>query len=84
MPFRIEFSDVALIQFRALQPLNIIATRKLIGSFPHDRWLMGRRVSNPTSPGAELMELRNGPIRLQYELNRAEQAITIVAILTVE
>ena len=80
MPFTIEWSDEAKAAFRRSGPMDIIATRKLIGSFRHDHWLRGRPVSGPASPGTELMELRNGPIRLLYELNRDEETVLIKAI----
>ena len=61
--------------------MEMMAARKLIGSFRHDRWLDGRTLPAPASPGTELMELKNGPIRLVYELNRAEEAVFIRAIV---
>ena len=81
MPFRVEWRDEAKVAFRRLGPTDIMATRKLVGSFQHDRWLSGRAVPGPASPGTELMELRNGPVRLLYELNRAEESVFIRAIV---
>ena len=81
MPFRIEYSDKARDQFKALKPTDIVAARQLIGSFAHDRWLRGRAITGQTSLDTELMELKNGPIHLRYEIDRHSETVRIVAIL---
>ena len=81
MPFRIEYSDEALSDFRALRPQNIPPTRKLIGSFAHDRWLMASPSPEQSQPGLVVRELVNGPITLVFELDRANEVVEILRIL---
>jgi len=83
MPFRIEYSDQAFADFQALLPLNIPPTRKLIGSFPHNRWLMGVSSSGYSQPDLDVRELRNGPITLVYELDHANEVVRLLRILAV-
>ena len=81
MPFKVDYSAETKATFRDLKPMEMMAARKLIGSFRHDRWLNGRPLPGLASQGKELMELQNGPIRLVYELNRVEESLVIRAIV---
>ncbi len=81
MPFKVDYSAETKATFRELKPMEMMAARKLIGSFRHDRWLDGRPLPAPASPGTELKELKNGPIRMVYELNRAEESVFIRTIV---
>lgn len=81
MPFRIEYSDEAIAEFKALQPQHIPPARKLIGSFPHDRWLTAGPSSEWSQPGSDVRELDNGPITLVYELDHANEVVRILRIL---
>ncbi len=83
MPFRIEYSDQAFADFNALRPQNIPPTRKLIGSFPHDRWLIGGPSSDYSQPDLDVREMRNGPITLVYELDHANEVVRLLRILAV-
>ena len=81
MPFEVGYDDHIPRDFDNLPAIQQMFFRMLVGSFRHDRWLEGRPIPAPASPGTELMELKNGPIRLVYELNRAEEALFIRAIV---
>ena len=81
MPFKVGYDDHIPRDFEDLPAMQQIFFRMLVGSFRHDRWLEGRLVPAAASPGTELMELKNGPIRLVYELNRAEESVFIRAIV---
>ena len=77
MPFKVGYHDRVPIAFHDLPGMEQVMFRKLVGSFPHDRWLQGRPVDGAASPGTELLELSNGTIRLVYELSRAEESVYI-------
>ena len=61
--------------------MDIMAVRKVIGSFQHDRWLEGSPVSALGIHAANLMELSNGPIRVFYELDQTTETVHIRAII---
>ncbi len=58
----------------------MVRVRALVGSFKHDRWLLGEPVQGQSTPGTELMQLSNQQITLRYELNRKSERVHIVAI----
>ena len=82
MLFKVVYDDHIPQDFDALPEMQKILFRMLVGSFRHDRWLLGQPVPGPSSPSAELRELANGPISLVYELNRAEESVFIRAIVS--
>lgn len=81
MPFAVGYDDHIPQDFKDLPALHKLMFRMLVGSFRYDRWLTGRPIVGLASPGIELMELQNGPIRLVYELDREAEQVRIVAIV---
>ena len=86
MPFRIRYTREALADYGrlTLTPLNVLQTRKLIGSFPHDRWLRGSPSLAHVRPGADVRELVNGPITVVYELEHTNEVVIILRILVAD
>ena len=81
MPFRVRWTDPGKIEMQEHRgTIRYVLARQLLGSFPHDRWVQGRIVSDPTVTGVDLRELENGPIRLTYELLMDDESVRITSV----
>ena len=81
MPFRVRWTEPGKIEMQEQRgTIRYVLARQLLGSFPHDRWVRGRIVSDPTVTGVDLRELENGPIRLTYELLMDDESVRITSV----
>ena len=77
MPYRVVWRDDAAQDLRSLPPMEIVEVRRLVGGFPHDRWLEGRSLE---LGGEQLRMLEADNLVLVYRIEEAERSVEIFGI----
>ena len=80
MPFRVEWSDEAKRDFGDLVARDIQKARKLVGSFPHDRWKIGSAYAIEGVGDLDVRALRNEDVTLVYLLDQAAETVEILSV----
>ena len=80
MPFRVAWSDEAKRDFADLAARDIQKARKLVGSFPHDRWKMGSSHSASSVGDLDVRALRNEDLMLVYLIDEMAEMVEILLI----
>ena len=80
MPFGVEWADSAKLDFDDLIPMDAVMARMVVGSFPHDRWVRGRALSDASASSTDLRELENESVRVIYELFVFDETVRIISV----
>ena len=81
MPYRVTWADEAAYHFSDLSRPQYMAVRKMVGSFPHDRWLKGRPFRSAEFSAVPLLLLNAGERSIVYSIDDDARVVRIVAIV---
>ena len=76
-----SWRDDALDDLSNLSGQQYLAIRKMVGSFPHDRWLNGRPFRSADLSDIPLLLLEAGDRSIVYRIDDEQHLVEIFAIV---
>ena len=80
MPFQVKWTDEAKREFGDLVARDIQKARKLVGSFPHDRWKIGGPYAIGIFGDLDVRALQNDDVTLVYVIDETAEIVEILSV----